>query len=110
LTDQLYPSDFAISAGAGTAGITSGLPYGYGPAGGNAGTGTGQIRPMLVTDTSGVTYSVTGTALTTQIVTATAGALIAQETVVVDAGAGCLKASMFSVIAGSLIGLAVMAM
>lgn len=95
LTDQLGP------AGTSLGGAQSGLPYGYGP------SGSGQVEPMLVTDTQGVTYSVTGSALTTQIVTATAGALIAQETVVVDASgeSGNLRVSGLSIMVGSLMGL-----
>jgi hypothetical protein len=53
----------------------------------------------------GVTYSVTGTGLTTRIVTATAGAMIAQETIVVDAGAGGLRVSGVTMMMCSLLGI-----
>jgi hypothetical protein len=45
-----------------------------------------RTQPLLVTDSAGVTSSVT-TRLTTEIVTATAQAMIADETVVVWSGA-----------------------
>jgi hypothetical protein len=54
----------------------------------------------------GVTYSVTGTGLTTRIVTATAGAMIAQETIIVDAGAGALRVPGVTVMFCSLLGVA----
>jgi hypothetical protein len=82
-------------------GAQSNLPYGYGPPG--AASGTGQVQPMLVTGTAGVTYSVTGTGLTTQIVTATAGAMIAQETIIVDAGAGALRVPGVSLLMSGLL-------
>jgi len=91
LTDQLGAAGQTAAAQRQPAGSQSGLPYGYGTPG--ASRGTGQIQPMLVSDTMGITYSVTGTGLTTRIVTATAGAMIAQETVIVDAGAGALRVS-----------------
>jgi len=84
LTDQLLPGGTATVGQ--NVGSQSGLPYGYG-ANAGAGAGTGQVKPMLVTDVQGVTYSVSGTGLSTQIVTATAQAMIAAETVVVDSGA-----------------------
>jgi hypothetical protein len=89
LTDQLLPAG-TTAMGHGRSqlpGTLSGLPYGYGAGAGAGAAGTGQIKPMLVTDVQGVTYSVSGTGLTTQIVTATAQAMIAAETVVVDNGA-----------------------
>jgi hypothetical protein len=112
LTDQLGASGVAGIPAAGVptaagqpqpAGAQNGLPYGYGAAG--ASGGTGQIQPMLVSDTMGVTYSVTGTGLTTRIVTATAGAMIAQETIIVDAGAGALKVPGVTMMLCSLLGI-----
>jgi hypothetical protein len=111
LTDQLGASGVAGIPAAGVptaagqrqpAGGQNGLPYGYGAAG--ASGGTGQIQPMLVSDTMGVTYSVTGTGLTTRIVTATAGAMIAQETIIVDAGAGALRVPGVMMMLCSLLG------
>jgi hypothetical protein len=111
LTDQLGASGVAGIPAAGVptaagqrqpAGAQNGLPYGYGAA---ASGGPGQIQPMLVSDTMGVTYSVTGTGLTTRIVTATAGAMIAQETIVVDAGAGALKVPGVTMMLCSLLGI-----
>jgi hypothetical protein len=89
LTDQLLPAGTAAMGQGGSQlpGTQSGLPYGYGAGAGAGAAGTGQIKSMLVTDVQGVTYSVSGTGLTTQIVTATAQAMIAAETVVVDSGA-----------------------
>jgi hypothetical protein len=112
LTDQLGPSGVAGIPAAGVptaagqrqpAGAQNSLPYGYGAAG--ASGGTGQIQPMLVSDTMGVTYSITGTGLTTRIVTATAGAMIAQETIIVDAGAGALRVPAVTMILSSVLGL-----
>jgi hypothetical protein len=111
LTDQLGASGVAgiPAAGVPTAagqcqspGVQNGLPYGYGA---GASGGTGQIQPMLVSDTMGVTYSVTGTGLTTRIVTATAGAMIAQETIIVDAGAGALRVPGVTMMLCSLLGI-----
>jgi hypothetical protein len=64
---------------------------------------------MLVTDTGGVTYSVTGSSLTTEIVTATAtaGAMIAQETVIITNGAGILDVPGVWVLIWSLVGVVV---
>jgi len=55
----------------------------------------------------GVTYSITGTGLTTRIVTATAGAMIAQETIIVDAGAGALRVPGVTMMLSSLLALLV---
>ena len=57
---------------------------------------------MLVSDTIGVTYSITGTGLTTRIVTATAAAMIAQETVIVNAGSGASRISGVAIMLCSL--------
>jgi hypothetical protein len=112
LTDQLGAPGVAGGPAAGgqtvagqrlSAGTQSGLPYGYGAAGATGGTGL--IQPMLVSDTMGVTYSITGTGLTTRIVTATAGAMIAQETIIVDAGAGALRVPGVTMMLCSLVGI-----
>jgi len=102
LTDQLGAAGQTAAAQRQPTGSQSGLPYGYGTPG--ASRGTGQIQPMLVSDTMGVTYSVTGTGLTTRIVTATAGAMIAQETIIVDAGAGALRVPEVMVMLCCLLG------
>lgn len=102
MTDQLGAAGQTATGQRQPVGSQSGLPYGYGTPG--ASGGTGHIQPMLVSDTMGVTYSVTGTGLTTRIVTATAGAMIAQETIIVDAGAGALRVPGVMVILCSLLG------
>ena len=53
----------------------------------------------------GVTYSITGTGLTTRIVTATAGAMIAQETVIVNAGTKAVAVSGLTTMLCSLLGI-----
>jgi len=103
LTDQLGAAAQTAAGQHQPAGSQSGLPYGYGA--GAASGGTGQIQPMLVSDTMGVTYSITGTGLTTRIVTATAGAMIAQETVIVNAGTEAVAASGLTMMLGSLLGI-----
>ena len=102
MTDQLGAAGQTAAGQHQPVGSQSGLPYGYGTPG--ASRVTGQIQPMLVSDTMGVAYSVTGTGLTTRIVTATAGAMIAQETIIVDAGAGTLRVPGVMVMLCSLLG------
>ena len=103
MTDQLGAAGQTATSQRQPAGSQSGLAYGYGA--GRASGSTGQVQPMLVSDTMGVTYSITGTGLTTRIVTATAGAMIAQETVIVNAGTEALRVSGSMTMLSSLLGI-----
>jgi hypothetical protein len=60
---------------------------------------------MLVSDASNNIYTTMMSNLTTQYVTATAGALIAEETIVVDSGSGRVVVSGGRAAVGSLIAL-----